>query len=84
MEIVCRPETYRRFKSSSLRQKKTEYFDILSLFIFDRLARKRGGGISFFRTDFTSVFSYDFMAFRNESPYPKYIVLLKVISYKTV
>ena len=23
MEIVCRPETYRRFKSSSLRQKKT-------------------------------------------------------------
>ena len=32
MEIVCTPETYRRFKSSSLRQTKKEGFAFLFLF----------------------------------------------------
>ncbi len=34
MEIVCAPETYRRFESSSLRQMKQGYVNNISLFYF--------------------------------------------------
>ena len=33
MEIVCAPETYRRFESSSLRQKKRDMPSGVSLFL---------------------------------------------------
>ena len=40
MEIVCAPETYRRFESSSLRQTK-EHAQWACSFVFDALRKKR-------------------------------------------
>ena len=50
MEIVCAPETYRRFESSSLRQTKKGKL-ILSLFCFRYRTNRRGfeGGSHFAR-----------------------------------